>query len=86
MKVDEDDMRVNWIKVRESCAWSSASLSRPGPSDSSGKTESRRLDIRRDAVDGQQLPSCLTALCLRSTALCCIRLSTRGTSQGFCVR
>ena len=76
-EVDEDDLRVGWIKVRESCAWSSASLSRPGPSRSSGKTKSRRLEMRRDAVDGQQRPRCLTVPCLRSTALCCIRLSAR---------
>ena len=48
-ETDEEDLRVNWIKVRESCAWSSTSLSRPGPSGSSGKTKSRRLEIRRDA-------------------------------------
>ena len=47
----EDDLRVSWFKVRESCARSSASLSRLGPSESSSKTWSRRLEMRRDAVD-----------------------------------
>ena len=74
-EVDEDDLRMSWIKVRKSCAWSSASLSRPGPSRSRGKTKSRRLEMRRDAVDGQHRPRCLNVPCLRSTALCCIRLS-----------
>ena len=44
-EVDDDDLRVSWIKVRESCARSSASLSRPGPSRSSGKTRSTQHTI-----------------------------------------
>ena len=76
-EVDEDDLHVNWIKLSESCAWSSASLSRPGPSGSTGKTKSRQLKKRRDAVDGQQRPRCQTVSQLRSTALCCIHISAR---------
>ena len=44
--------------MRESYAWSSASPFRPGPSGSSGKTKSRRLEMRGDTVDGQQRPVC----------------------------
>ena len=45
----EDDLRVSLFKVKESCAMSSASLSRPGISASSGKTESKLLEIGQDA-------------------------------------
>jgi hypothetical protein len=60
VRVWSHDLRVTWIKVRESCAQSSASLSRPGPSVSSGKTKSRWPEMNLDAVDGQQCPTCLT--------------------------
>ena len=76
-KGGEDDWRVSLIKVRESCAMSSASLSRPGLSGSSGKTESRRLEISQNAVDGQQCPVCLTVPLLQSTTLCWVHLPAR---------
>ena len=73
----KDDLCVSLIKVRESCAMSSASLSCPDLSESSGKTESRRLEISQDAVDGQQCPVCLTVPWLHSTRLCWVLLPAR---------
>ena len=51
----EDDVRVIWIKVRESCA-ASTSLSLPAfvPLRTNGKTESRRLGEEQGAVDDHQ--------------------------------
>ena len=73
----KDDLCASLIKVRESCAMSSASLSCPDLSESSGKTESRRLEISQDAVDGQQCPVCLTVPWLHSTTLCWVLLPAR---------
>lgn len=68
------DLRLTWIKVRESCAVSSASLSLSLPILIQWQDESRRLEIGWDAVDGQQRLVAQRSMCLavpysRSTTL-----------------
>ena len=52
------DLRLTWFKVWKSCAVSSTTLSRPSPSGSGGRTESRRPGKGLGAVNGQQLLRC----------------------------
>ena len=49
--------------VNTTCAISFASFDRPSLSGASGKTESRRLEIRPDSVDGQQCLMCPAVPC-----------------------